>query len=286
MSKPPTYTGSKQRRSSGAQRSQAAGRYQRKRRFESHEEHVLIYGIHAVEAVLANPGREVHAIYLTRNARNRLADALQNTVLEEAVEVEPKELDRRLGADTVHQGALVKCGDLIEPALDELIAVAKAGTHPIVVLDQITDPHNVGAVLRSCAVFGCAGVVMTRRHSPPLCETVAKSASGALELVPVALIQNLAKGLAVLAGEGLEIIGLDGAGEGAIETAFARRPTAIVLGAEGRGLRQSTRQACTAIVRIHAQGLIASLNVSNAAAVALHTHALVRQGVIPAAADD
>ena len=279
MPKFPTNTGPNGQRAAGSRRSAASGHYHRKRQSDEIADHILIYGIHAVEAVLANPNREVHGIYLTRNAQNRLADALAGSHLN-AVPIEPRALDRRLGAGTVHQGALVECSALAELTLEELIAAVQTDPRPIVVLDQITDPHNFGAILRSCAVFGCAGVVTTRRHSPPLGGTVAKSASGALERVPVVLIQNLARGLATLTGEGLAVIGLDGEGEDTIETIFSCRPPAIVLGAEGRGLRQSTEQACTAIARIHAQGPIASLNVSNAAAVALHTHALIRAGTI------
>jgi len=288
MSKPPTKTAAK--RSRGHRPHHRAASPVRHRRATSHspEYPTQIYGIHAVEAALNNPGRDVHAIYLTKNAQNRLSETLERAQTQadlSVVEVGPRDLDLRLGADTVHQGALVECAPLTEPALAELMASARRNGTPLAILDQITDPHNVGAILRSCAVFGCAGVITTRRHSPPLAGTVAKSASGALELVPVALIQNLAKGLAALAEEGFAVIGLDGQAEAAIEDAFtsqfeANRPMAIVLGAEGRGLRQATQQTCTSIARIEAPGCIASLNVSNAAAVALHTHALLRRNAL------
>src|SRR4029077_13731499 len=124
------------------------------------------------------------------------------------VQVLPRDLDRRLGADTVHQGALIGTQPLPEPTLEDLARIG-AG-RPIVVLDQVTDPHNVGAILRSAAVFGAAGLVMTRRHSPPLAGALAKSASGAIEHVPVALVQNLARSLAELKDLHVTVIGLDG----------------------------------------------------------------------------
>jgi 23S rRNA (guanosine2251-2'-O)-methyltransferase len=227
-----------------------------------------LYGLHAVSAALANPDRPVAALLATENAERRLAEAIAaRGLLTERVT--PRDLDRRLGADTVHQGALLLAGALPEPTFEALAEAAHDG-RPLVVLDQVTDPHNVGAILRSAAVFGCGGLVMTRRHSPPLNGTLAKSASGALELVPVHLVQNLARGLAALAEAGVVTIGLDGTAATALGDAPLTGPLALVLGAEGKGLRQSTREACAHLVRIEAAGALASLNVSNAAAIALH----------------
>jgi 23S rRNA (guanosine2251-2'-O)-methyltransferase len=227
----------------------------------------LIFGIHAVEAALANPRRTVRRLWLTDNAENRLRPALTARQLahEHAL---PKDLDRRLGADTVHQGALLETDPLPEPELAEL-AEGAAG-RPVVVLDQVTDPHNVGAILRSAAVFGAAGLVMTRRHSPPLDGALAKSASGALEHVPVALVQNLARALAEIKELGLIVIGLDGEAPDRLEDIDWPERAALVLGAEGKGLRQLTRDSCDRLARIATDGPLASLNVSNAAAVALH----------------
>lgn len=236
---------------------------------------VRLYGMHAVEAALRNPRRAIGRILMTENAENRLQSILaERQVAPERVT--PRDLDRILGPDTVHQGVLLETEPLEEPTLADLAVQADAGG-PLVVLDQVTDPHNVGAILRSCAVFNSAGLVMTRRHSPPLDATLAKSASGALELVAVALVQNLARGIDELKELDFTVLGLDGAAPVLLEEeAFSGR-VALVLGAEGKGLRELTRQSCDRLVRIGTPGPLASLNVSNAAAVALHTAAWRRR---------
>lgn len=239
------------------------------------DEPVQIFGSHAVEAVLANPQRVIRGLWLTENAERRLAPLVASRGI--AVErVLPRELDRRLGADTVHQGALVEADPLPDVEIADLARLA-AGGRPVVVLDQVTDPHNVGAVMRSAAAFGAAGLVLTRRHSPPLAGTLAKSASGALETVPVALVGNLSQGLLALRAEGFVVIGLDGTGSTCLEDEPAHALIALVFGAEGKGLRQLTRETCDRVCRLHTDGAIASLNVSNAAAVSLHYMALARR---------
>jgi 23S rRNA (guanosine2251-2'-O)-methyltransferase len=238
---------------------------------------VLIFGIHAVEAALGNVRRTVNRLYLTDNAEHRLQAALAVRQLPHE-RVLPKDLDRRLGADTVHQGALAEVEPLEEPTLAELAAGARG--RPLLILDQVTDPHNVGAILRSAAVFGAAGLVMTRRHSPPLDGTLAKSASGALEHVPLALVQNLARAVAELKEAGFTVIGLDGEATERLEEGVWPEQSALVLGAEGKGLRQLTRESCDRLVRIATDGALASLNVSNAAAVALHWAATGRLGLV------
>lgn len=241
---------------------------------------VQIWGVHAVEAALANPKRTIHRVWSTENAASRLARGMADRRLSPE-RVAPKDLDRRLGADTVHQGILIEAEPLPEPALADLAEHA-ANSGPIVVLDQVTDPHNVGAILRSAAVFGASGLVMTRRHSPPLAGTLAKSASGALELVPVALVANLSRALDDLKDSGVFLIGLDSSADTLLEDPLLgeqrfKRPIAIVLGAEGRGMRQLTGSTCDLLCRIAADGPLASLNVSNAAAVALHLAAMGRR---------
>ncbi len=226
-----------------------------------------LYGVHAVEAALRNDARKVLRLLMTENAENRLAEAV--TARQLAPErVSPRDLDRLLGEDTVHQGVMLETEPLEEPDIQELAERAQAG--PLIVLDQVTDPHNVGAILRSAAVFGATGLIMTRRHSPPLDGALAKSASGALELIPVALVQNLARALADLKEQGCVTLGLDGAAEHLVEDEPLTGPVAFVLGAEGKGLRELTRTSCERLVRIATTGPIGSLNVSNAAAISLH----------------
>ena len=166
---------------------------------------VTLFGVHAVAAALANPARVVLKIMATENAERRVADAIAERKI--SVErVRPKDLDRLLGADTVHQGIAAEVRPVEDAELGALVERARGGA-PLVVLDQVTDPHNVGAVLRSAAVFGAAGLVMTARHSPPLNGTLAKAASGAMEIVPIALEQNLARTLQALKAEGVKIAG-------------------------------------------------------------------------------
>ena len=236
---------------------------------------VRLFGVHAVEAALANPNRTLTRLLATENAARRLAMAIGARGIA-AETVSPRDLDKLLGADTVHQGLLLETEPLDEPALVDL-AEAGASGGPLVILDHVTDPHNVGAVLRSAAAFGASGLVMTRRHSPPLTGTLAKSASGALELVPIALVQNLAKAMGELKANGFRLYGLDGDAEHAIEAEDFDSPVGLVLGAEGKGLRQLTAETCDRLVRITTAGGVASLNVSNAAAVALHAAAMRRR---------
>ncbi|MGE3918997.1 MAG: 23S rRNA (guanosine(2251)-2'-O)-methyltransferase RlmB [Hyphomicrobiaceae bacterium] len=233
-----------------------------------------IWGLHAVEAALANERRRFARIALTESAEKRLAPHAAARGLT-VVRALPRDLDRLLGAEAVHQGALAEVEPLPEASLDALIEAAKAGA-PLLVLDQVTDPHNVGAILRSAAVFGAAGVVMTRHHSPPLEGALAKAASGALELVPVAHVPNLARALAEMEEAFVSRIGLDGEGTHLLEDETFEAPAAIVVGAEGRGLRRLTREHCDRLVRIGAAGSLASLNVSNATAVALYAASRTR----------
>jgi 23S rRNA (guanosine2251-2'-O)-methyltransferase len=213
---------------------------------------------------------------MTENAARRLETALAARSIE-VERVTPRDLDRRLGADTVHQGALVEADPLPDVDLSVLLSDADAWTGPIVVLDQVTDPHNVGAVLRSAAVFGARGLVMTRRHSPPLAGALAKAASGALDQVPIALVQNLAVALTAIRESGAAVVGLDGDATVPLEEVPFKEPAAIVLGAEGKGLRELTRERCTRLVRIGASGPLKNLNVSNAAAIALYFAAYRRR---------
>ena len=199
---------------------------------------MLLFGLHAVEAALANPRREVVRLIATENAAHRLAPL----IAKRGVRVEPaspRDLDRLLGPDSVHQGVALEAKQLSPVGLDE---VESSGI--VVVLDQVTDPHNVGAVLRSAAAFGASGLVLTERHSPPLSGALAKVASGALDLVPIVLVKNLAQALAELGEMGFLRVGLAEEGENALEALSLTKPLALVLGAEGKGLRHLTREHC------------------------------------------
>lgn len=235
---------------------------------------IRLFGLHAVEAALKNPRRQVHRLLLTENAERRIRETIGD-ISPPIERVSPRDLDKLLGPDTVHQGAALEAEPLPEPDWQDL--AASANGRPLIVLDQVTDPHNVGAILRSAAVFGACGLVMTRRHSPPLNGVLAKSASGALELVPVALVANLSRALDEMKSAGFAIVGLDGEGEEKIEALDWSQPTALVMGSEGKGLRDLTRKTCDLLARITTDDTIASLNVSNAAAVALHSALLARR---------
>jgi 23S rRNA (guanosine2251-2'-O)-methyltransferase len=232
----------------------------------------MLFGLHAVEAALANPERELVRLIATENAARRLAPLIAERGL--AIEtVLPRDLDRLLGPDTVHQGIALEAEQLVPVNLDEIDA-----NGILVVLDQITDPHNVGAVLRSAAAFGASGLVLTERHSPPLSGALAKVASGALDLVPLVLVKNLAQSLAELGERGVLRVGLAEEGANALEALALTKPLALVLGAEGKGLRQLTREHCDVLARISTRTSLASLNVSNAAAIALHWATLNAKG--------
>jgi 23S rRNA (guanosine2251-2'-O)-methyltransferase len=177
----------------------------------------------------------------------------------------PRVLDRLTGTDAVHQGVVLEVEPLPALSLDE---VKPQGF--LIVLDQVTDPHNVGAVLRSAAAFGARGLLMPERHSPPLTGVLAKSASGALDAVPVILVGNLAQALGALGELGFLRVGLAEEATATLEETELTLPLALVLGAEGKGLRQLTKENCDRLCRISTSGPLASLNVSNAAAIALH----------------
>jgi 23S rRNA (guanosine2251-2'-O)-methyltransferase len=226
--------------------------------------HAILYGWHTVKAALANPARRIRQLYATENAARRLAE--DGVVLPVAPEiVRPDAIARQLGPDAVHNGLLAEADPLPAPELDEL-----APEGMVLVLDQITDPHNVGAILRTAAGFAVAAVVTTARHSPEATGVLAKSASGALEYVPIVTVQNLARALERLRERGYLLVGLDSTGDADLGEAPLRAPLALVLGAEGKGLRQLTRSTCDLLARLDLPGRIKSLNVSNAAALALY----------------
>lgn len=225
----------------------------------------LIYGVHAVEAALANPRRRLIELLHTDNAaRHAFVESPSRDV--KTRQVSSAELSRLLPADAVHQGLLLRAHHLDEPSLSEI-----ADDGIVVVLDQITDPHNVGAILRSCAAYNVVAVVTTERNSPPPTGVLAKAASGALEFVPYIRTGNLARAMTELAKRGRFLVGLDSDAPDLIGQGHLDGNVALVFGAEGRGLRRLTRETCDAFVRLDVPGPIRSLNVSNAVAICLAT---------------
>jgi len=225
---------------------------------------VVLFGWHTVKAALENPQRQVRRLFATENAARRLAE--DGVALPEPPQiVRPDAIASRLGPDAVHNGLLAEADPL--PAL-ELDDIAEDGI--VLVLDQITDPHNVGAILRTAAGFAVSAIVTTARHSPEATGVLAKSASGALEYVPIVSVQNLARAITALKERGYHLVGLDSTGEADLSDMALRAPLALVLGAEGKGLRQLTRATCDEVARLDLPGKIKSLNVSNAAALALY----------------
>ncbi len=231
--------------------------------WEGEDDVALLYGWHTVSEALRNPKRRFRRIMATENGLNRLSEEGITLPIEPEM-VRPSEIDKLLGPDAVHQGLLAQSDHLPSPHL------SKVAKHELVlVLDQITDPHNVGAIVRSAAAFGVGAIVTTARHSPVATGVLAKSASGGLEHVPFCLVTNLARALTELKDNGMLVIGLDSEGSAEIEDTPMRAPLALVLGAEGKGLRQLTRETCDVLARIDLPGVIKSLNVSNAAALSL-----------------
>ena len=225
---------------------------------------VTIYGSHAVRAALTAGRRKLLTLYATAVALPRIEDAARAAGLTPRV-VENRDLDQRLGAEAVHQGLLLEARPL--PEAD--IADIATNSGLVLVLDQITDPQNVGAILRSACAFGVDALIVTERHSPAFTGVLAKTASGALEHVTIVSVVNLARALDQLRDQGYSVVGLDSDGEHSIETLPLATPLALVLGAEGKGLRRLTRERCDAVARLDLPGPIRSLNVSNAAAAVL-----------------
>ena len=228
-----------------------------------------LYGFHAVLAALRNPARAAERLCLTRNAEAELAR--QGADLGKDLTVSPEimgndEIAALLPPGAVHQGIALRTSPLPDRDVAEVCEDAKH----VVVLDQVTDPHNFGAILRSAAVFGATALITTDRNSPPFGGALAKAASGGLEQVRIARVTNLVRAIDELKELGFEVIGLDGDGEASLPDLELSPRVALVLGAEGAGLRRLTREHCDLLARLPAAGQMKSLNVSNAAAVALY----------------
>ena len=235
------------------------------------QETLWLFGLHAVEDALRNPARDKRRLILTRNAADKLADAVAVSGLEPEIS-DPRKFAAPLDAQAVHQGAALEVRPLAWGSLSEVCA-PEGARGLVVLLDHVSDPHNVGAILRSAEVFGAKAVIATLRHAAPETGALAKTASGALERQPYLRIRNLAEEMEALKAMGYVLLGLDGTGDVTLAEGLARfppGPIALVLGAEGPGLRDKTRATCDLIVRVPSAGEFGSLNVSNAAAVALY----------------
>ena len=243
---------------------------ERGKRAEARET-VWLFGLHAVRDALANPAREKLRLVLTRNALDKLQDAVALSGMEPEI-TDPRQFNVPISEDSVHQGAALEVRPLAWGKLEE-VCISGHGAPLVVCLDRVTDPHNVGAVLRSAEVFGARAVIAPRHHSAPETGALAKTASGALERQPYLRVTNLAEAMETLREMGFRLIGLDGDGTVTLTEALAEagsRAVALVLGAEGPGLRDKTRETCDVVAKIPFQGQFGSLNVSNAAAVALY----------------
>ncbi|MBD3729470.1 MAG: 23S rRNA (guanosine(2251)-2'-O)-methyltransferase RlmB [Sphingomonadales bacterium] len=227
---------------------------------------VRLWGRHAVEAALLNPARNHRKLWATREGIASLCGDLPPDFAVEYADV--ADLARLVAKDAPHQGLVLECAPLEDVFLDEVLT--GEANRPIVVLDQVTDPHNVGAILRSAAAFDAAAIVTQDRHAPPESGVVAKSASGALEIVPWVRVVNLARALEEMAEAGYWRIGLAGEAEATLADALPTGPVALVLGAEGEGMRHNITAHCDALARLPISDAMESLNVSNAAAIALY----------------
>ena len=231
---------------------------------------VWLFGLHAVRDALENPKREKLRLMVTPNAQIKLEEAIAKAGIEPEV-VDPRKFRPPLDQGSVHQGAVLEVKPLSWGSLEEVCIGAEAPR--VLLLDRVTDPHNVGAILRSAEVFGASAVIGMRHHAAPETGSLAKSASGALERQPYLRVRNLADSIKELQNMGYLVLGLDGEADMTVEAALEGkrdRPVALVLGAEGPGLREKTKETVDLLVRIDADGGFGSLNVSNAAAIALY----------------
>lgn len=230
---------------------------------------VWLFGIHAVRDALLNPARVRKRLMVTKNAADRLAEAIAASGMTPEM-VDARKFPAPIDPQSVHQGAALEVEPLDLGSVSEICNPGEDPAPLVVLLDRVTDPHNVGAILRSAEVFGARAVIGTKRHSAPETGALAKTASGALERQPYLRVPNLARAMGALHQMGYTILGLDGEAEADLASTLPRGPLALALGAEGPGLRELTRETCDALVKIPFQRDFGSLNVSNATAVALY----------------
>lgn len=224
-----------------------------------------LYGLHTVRAALDNPARQIKRMLVTKNALDRLEITDSDALPFDVEIVDPRAIDRETGSEAVHQGVMIEAKPLKAQSLKAL-----QDSSLLLILDQVTDPHNVGAIMRSAVAFGAGAIITTARHSPQETGVLAKAASGALELISHIEVRNLADAIGELHELGFTTIGLDSEGPLELEHTMAAGRIALVLGAEGKGLRQKTRETVSHLARLDMPGAIKSLNVSNAAAISLY----------------
>lgn len=235
-----------------------------------------LWGTHAVKEAWLNPDRDIRALYATAEALESFADTMEaadDSGLDrpQPVVADRRALDRLTGPGAVHQGLALDAAPLDEVFVQDLISAADGRERAVIVmLDQVTDPHNVGAIMRSACAFGAAGIVMQRRHAPELDGVLVKTASGAAEHIPVAYETNLSRTIETLQEAGFTVLALDERGDISLEELPAIDKAVIVLGAEGPGIRHLVKQHADRLVRLPTGGPVGALNVSNAAAVALY----------------
>lgn len=243
----------------------------------------MLYGVHAVAAAWLNPDRLCRHLYVTEGALAGLAPILANATARglkrPAPIAAPREaIDRMVPEGSVHQGVALDAEPLPEVSLEDVLIASQDAPGPLVMLDQVTDPHNVGAILRSAAAFGAKGLIVQRRHAPEITGVLAKAASGGVEIVPILRETNLARALESAREAGFYAIGLDEHTEATIGIVDLPARTLLALGAEGTGLRRLVAEGCDLCVKLPTQPPLESLNVSNAAAIALYEMARRRIG--------
>jgi len=223
-----------------------------------------IWGTHAANAALMNPKRIIHQVAATRNA---FAQLPQNRVQSGAKPLDPHRITELLPAGAVHQGLAVQIEPLATISLEQILTKI---TGPLIILDGISDPRNIGAIFRSAAAFGASAIIAQDRHMPPLTGVLAKAAVGAVETVPFIPVVNLSRTLEKLTDAGIKTIGLAGETELTIAQAIGKRPIALVMGAEGKGMRPNVKKHCEVLAKIPINAKMESLNVASAASIALY----------------
>ena len=244
--------------------------FQNRNRLEQNTQNYWMYGLHPVRAALCNPNRIKKEIFLTLNCSTKLHDILQHAQIKQTI-CKPRYLDNLLGRDTVHQGVALNVEPLLQSDTHDFLAPDKDSI--VILLDRVSDPHNVGAVLRSADAFLASAVILPTRHSPIESASLAKVACGAMERIPFIRVRNLAEMMDMLSKTGYVLVGLDEKASldvGDVIANIGNQPVAFILGSENRGMRESTKSMCNQLARIKCSDGIGSLNVSNAAAISLY----------------